>query len=985
MPEASRSAEDGTAGNDLVPGRYRLTRLLGRGGMGEVHLATDLLLGREVAIKLVARDRLQDEDARRRLLKEARLTASIDHPCICPVYDCGATADGRAYIVMQYIEGDTLAAVLRRRGALAPREALAIAAQLADALAAAHRNGLVHRDVKPANVIVTPGGAPKLLDLGIAKLAGVAAPVPDAPTLSAATAPGTIVGTPAYMPPEQIEQRPVDGRSDLFSLGALLYEALTGQRAFGGTTVLDTAVKVLHSEPPAPSTVRTDLTERHDALCERLLAKDPAERFQSAQEVVGAIRLLLDEPHTSTARTAAVERPHRFRSLSRSAMVAGVVLVLAAATLAGIWLWQRSRGLPPVPEEAQRWYERGTEAIREGAYISGRTALEQAVAIAPQYVLAYARLAEADAGLGDERSAQQRLVRVASLVSDESMLPPAERPRLRAVRALVLRDVDAAVAIYRDLVARSPDDAKGWLDFGRAQEDAGLRGDARASYEQAVARDHQYAAAYLRLGGVQALEANRAEALESFARAEQLYRAASDSEGETEVLIRRGSMLDALGDLKAARRDLERALRLATDSRRTYQQVRARAALAGVTASEGRFDEAERVLSTAVQEAIADGLDIVAADALIDLAAVVQADHPKEASAHLDRARQLADRAGARRASARARLQQAAADQAAGDPRAALALVNEVLPFCRTNRYRRYELQALSIASRAHQDLDQLDLAEKMSRDVLAVAGTVKDEAQEALALSNLASVTTALGNYPEALRMRDRVIAVRRRQGNRAALPYDLANRADLLVRLGRADEADATLEELEAGMAAGLQPYLGRARRVAFLRGLAAVTALDCERGQAYFRRAAAAGPSTDSAAVLAPAVAAFCDARQKRKAAASGVRAPDDDRTLAREWEYWFAAAALARGDAAEALGEASKGLRLVGTLPNDELRWRLAAVAAVAARQAHDERTRQQMTGVARAALDRLRSAWNADFASYGRRADLATLRKQADLD
>jgi tetratricopeptide (TPR) repeat protein len=979
MPEGHRRTESGVGADDLVPGRYRLTSLLGRGGMGEVYLAQDLLLGRDVAIKLLSEASFQDAAARRRLLKEARATASLQHPFICPVYDCGDTADGRTYIVMQYVEGETLATLLER-GAVSPRQALTISAQLAEALGAAHSHGLVHRDVKPANVIITPDGSPRLLDLGIARQTEMPGAASEAPTLSTATALGTIVGTPAYMAPEQVEQRPVDSRTDLFSLGAVLYELLTGRRAFGGTTALETLLSVLKDHPPAPSTLRRELTDRHDALCQRLLAKDPSERFQSAHEVVGAIRLLLDE--TSGISHSALQPPRsgwRWRSPT-TLVIVGLLIVMVVAA----WLWNRS-ALPTVPGEAQGWYDRGTEAIREGAYITGQTALEQAIKLYPQHALAYARLAEADAELGAERSAQQRLVRVASLVSDESRLPEIERLRLSAVRSLVLRDVDRAVSVYREIVARHPDEPGAWLDLGRAQETAGLRSDAKASYEQAVAHDSQYAAAYVRLGYVQGLESNRAAALAAFGRAEQLYRAASDSEGETEVLIRRGSILDAFGELAPARADLERALRLATDARRTYQQVRARAALASVTASEGNLAEAERLGTGAVDDALANGLESVAADTLVDLAGMLQAEKPTDAAAHLERAIQTADRAGAPRVTARARLQQAALSEAQGDPRAALSRVEKVLGFLRENRYRRYEFAALSIASRAHQRLGETELARSLSEQVLAVAETLKDEAQEALALSNLSSITTDLGDYAAALRYRDRAIGIRRRQGNRATLPWDLANRADLLIRMGRSTEAAAVLDELDAGIASGQQAYVGRARRVAYLRGLSAATLLDCDHALPHLRRVEALGPSTENAAVLAPAVVEFCEARRGGRQAGATNAGKTDDSIVAAEVQFWRGAAALGRRDLRAALSTSSDGLAGLGKAHNDELRWRLAAVAAAAQLQLKDGRAHAEMADAARGALARLQSAWKDDSVSYLQRRDLVVLRKQAGLD
>ena len=242
------------AAGALDSGRYRIVRLLGRGGLGEVYLAHDLTLGRDVAIKFVAPEKLADADARSRLLREARAAASLDHPGICTVYETGVAEDGRSYIVMQYVEGETLARALNR-GPLSIRDALALSAEVADALGAAHRRGVVHRDLKPGNIMVTPAGHAKLVDFGIAKIVSTQPPGSDSPTSTVTTGAQSLVGsgTPAYMSPEQIQQRPIDGRSDLFCLGLVVFECLTGRRAFGGRTSIETMSNILHLAAPDPS------------------------------------------------------------------------------------------------------------------------------------------------------------------------------------------------------------------------------------------------------------------------------------------------------------------------------------------------------------------------------------------------------------------------------------------------------------------------------------------------------------------------------------------------------------------------------------------------------------------------------------------------------------------------------------------------------------------------------------------------------------
>lgn len=341
---------------------YRLDRLLGAGGMGAVYLARDLILDRDVAIKFIAPDRAADASARRRLIREARAAAALDHPNICAVHDVIVEPDGRACIVMQYVEGETLEAILRR-GPLDVRLALSLATDLASGLAAAHSRGVVHRDLKPQNIIVTTERHAKLLDFGIARQRELT-PAADDATTTSLTTPGLIVGTPAYMSPEQAQQLPLDGRTDLFSLGAVLFECLTGRRAFAGETPLKLASQVLQHDPPPVSTLRPELSEQHDELVRRLLAKHPDDRFRSAEELLGALRVVQPDtgrltsgggPHSHDAAEPGQRagagggflglvgvRPWRAGRAAVAALGLGLGLAAVIAGSGGSWPWRQA-------------------------------------------------------------------------------------------------------------------------------------------------------------------------------------------------------------------------------------------------------------------------------------------------------------------------------------------------------------------------------------------------------------------------------------------------------------------------------------------------------------------------------------------------------------------------------------------------------------------------------------------------------------------
>ena len=309
-------------------GAYEVLDQLGSGGMGEVYRARDTRLGRIVAIKLISSDLHTDADARERLSREAQLASSLNHPNIVTVYDVGET-EGRPFIVMELVAGESLHQRLFA-GPLRPREALTIAAQVADGLAAAHAAGVVHRDLKPQNIMLTSDGRAKIVDFGLSKLTPAAAgPEEGTSHGSVLTAAHAILGSAGYMAPEQVTGQPVDGRADQFALGAVLYELLTGKRAFKKDTSVQTMAAILEDEPPSLATIVPSLPPQAALIVERCLSKRSDGRYASTQDLARDLHDARDAVGHST-RSQTWTPPPRSLSVPWWGIAAGVLLLVIA-------------------------------------------------------------------------------------------------------------------------------------------------------------------------------------------------------------------------------------------------------------------------------------------------------------------------------------------------------------------------------------------------------------------------------------------------------------------------------------------------------------------------------------------------------------------------------------------------------------------------------------------------------------------------------
>jgi tetratricopeptide (TPR) repeat protein len=394
---------------------YHIIEKLGAGGMGEVYLAEDKRLNRRVAIKILPADVAGDERAKQRLLREAQTAATLDHPNICAIYEIGQE-EGRSFIVLQYIEGETLAARLMRR---LPdlREALAMAAQVADALAEAHARGIVHRDIKPQNIMLTTRGQVKVLDFGLAKvLRDPGILESDTQTGSMLSIPGMLMGTVPYMSPEQVRGEELDARSDIFTFGTVLYELLSGRRPFEAKSTAEVISAILSTEPPPITRPGFgQLGGAEERLVRKCLQKDASLRYQAMDHLIsdlGQIRHEYDDsgvrPTTETATAkpkAAIAPLDRKWSRPRRSTVELVLVAVVLAVTAAVYFMSVRTRKPAAPVGSKSAnaatyddYMRGKVNVSSENPDNNEAAIklfEQAVAADPGFAAAYAELARA--------------------------------------------------------------------------------------------------------------------------------------------------------------------------------------------------------------------------------------------------------------------------------------------------------------------------------------------------------------------------------------------------------------------------------------------------------------------------------------------------------------------------------------------------------------------------------------------------------------
>lgn len=994
---------------------YRILDKLGEGGMGVVYSAEDTHLGRHVAIKFLSNTTTDTHHFKARFLREARAASMLSHPHIATIYDYGETAEGFPFIVMEEVKGRPLNDLLHD-GELTLARAIEIVEDVASALAEAHEHGIVHRDIKPSNVFINERGQVKVLDFGLAKQLNeehIQAD-PDARTLLAMqTRSDIVVGTPLYLSPEQAMSAPVDGRSDLFALGALLYECITGRPAFSGASVIEIGAQVIHIDPPPPSTINPRVPPELDRITMKALQKKTGARYQSAQEMIEDLREMRGAVSSDTQRIKRLHRddPHRTgapsgtRRTNRSSAImiikdgfkwrVSVGFVIVAILAAGLVFWAVVNGLRPRPNkvsaETQGWYDKGIEALHRGEYHQASKALKEAIAIDDKYAMAHARLAESLMEMGYVDNAKDEMLRVSTLVPDRSVLAQTDSLYLEAINALVSNDFTSAVKAYGELARLSPEQPFVYVDLGRAYEKNGEPAKAIENYVQATNRDPQNALAFLRLGVLYGRQQNMAGAILAFDKSKAIYEPSSNIEGQASVYYERGSAFLNARKLEEAREDLQQALIQANASGNDFQRISTQLQLSRLSYTEGDIAKAQSYANDAINFAQQRGLDDLIALGLNNLGYTFFASSEYEqAEKYYKQGLEFARRS-------KSRLREALILQNLGSMYIqqlrtddGLAYARQALTFFEQGQYRSNIHVCLTVIGRANRRKGDYEAALGAFQKALELAQQSHYPAQIAFSYGEIATVLAEQERYPEALNLYDQSYDIHRSLNDSRNMAYSLMNRGSVLWRLGRYDDAHAALGQAEQSASQPdniVKPVLAE---IPLHDAQLALSERHFPEAKKKSQQALElAGTQYEGVAIQAKytlglAEALSGEAREGKKtceAAVEMAKSAGDAGLLSRAL-LALAESLLENKDAQGALTNALSAQESFHRGGQLESEWRAWTIASRASHLKGDERGASDQLAQANNIFSQLRQKWGEEvFASYLNRPDIQFSHKQ----
>jgi|GEM_PF-1706927 len=793
----------------IVARRYRIDRYLSRGGMGEVYEAYDQELGERVALKTLLPEVATDVRMIARFKQEIQLSRRIGHPNVCRMFDLarepseGSGHEVVYFLTMEFLAGETLRTRLERDGRMSPAAALPLLEQMAEALDAAHRAGVIHRDFKPSNVMLVDsneagGGAAAravVTDFGLARSHSIE-------NASTATMSGQLMGTLDYMAPELLTGSPASFASDLYALGMVAFKMISGALPFASDTPFAAAILRSKQPPPSPKALVPDLEPRWERAIVRALDPEPARRFSSAADFIRALR---GEAKAFTVPFAA--GPWR-----RWAAAAGIVAA-AAGLWAGWGTWARAKDRPPAA--AQAFYRAGIEQIHNGAYFAATRALEQAVRAAPNYPLAHARLADAWLSLDAPERATREMV--LALSGNVSALSSAERLQISAIGHLATRDYASAARDYERVVAagESPDS---YLDLGTAYLLGGRRDEAIAAYRKAAESPTPSPPAWMWLGLAYARaakdRADVAKSEEAFQKAEEGYRLKSNLEGITSLAYHRAIASARLGDLQRSNQYLRQTMETARLVQNAYFEIEAENQLSLNASNAGDAASGEKLAHEALDLAQANQLGMLSINSFLGLAtAKLRGGDFAGAEKYYRDALALAQQDNSLRWVAQAQLWLAALHDQMRQPDAVSREAGQALSYFQSQHWEQETRQALVLLGRAESAQSRYAAARDSFGQLVRVAEASHDPRTLYLAEEGLGSAFADEENYPQAL-VHFRNMRAASQSAEQSA--YAALRCGRMLAILGEFDGAQQMFAEVEKALpkAGALRPYLALAR---------------------------------------------------------------------------------------------------------------------------------------------------------------------------
>ncbi len=773
---------------ELVSNQFRIVRLIGSGGMGDVYEAIDLELGGRIALKTIRPEIASNPRTLAHFKKEVLLAQRISGPHVCRIHAFHPPTDsaGRtAFLTMEFLEGVTLADKIRESGPLPWSEVKTIALEICEGLRVMHEAGIIHRDLKSRNVMLANrNGAVSavVMDFGLAH--EVTSTTSE--TATDASAAQGVAGTIDYMAPEQFAGDPLTPAADIFALGVVMYELATGRHPFPSGTILQAAIR-RGQRPPAPSSIRKGLPHRCDEIVCRCLEFDRKKRYGSVKEVAEALK----SSPVSVSRLREEIAPIPKRRL----LVLGIFSFLVIASAVGYIVYRSTRYVPP-SAEARRWYDRGLSALREGTYLQAVNAFKMAVQHDKRFLLAHARLAEAWQELDFTGPAQTEML-AASVPEQESVLPDIDRKYVEAVRTTLTQDFSGAVERYKDILNDLPDEqrAYGYVDLGRAYEKIGDLKDAVQSYEHAASLTPENPAPFVHLGILKSrqMDMNGGEA--AFQKADSLYQAEGNLEGRAEVAYQRGYAANVRGDSAKARTYLETSLQIAGQIPSVQLEVRTLAQMSD--AEDG--DKAIELAKEEIQVAQENEIEYWATDGFNRLGTAY---FSKEAFADAERshlqALKQSKKNGHPKLEANANFGLASIRDQQGRWDESIPLAREALQYYESFAYMSMAAEATDLIIRGEEGKGDFNRALKSANELLQLARKWEDPASIQTAEESVGNILLDLERFPDALTHYEEALKASRLTNGNVA--YQEMHCADTLWRLGRYSEAEDMLASIPA-----------------------------------------------------------------------------------------------------------------------------------------------------------------------------------------